>query len=457
MPLVRPRLTDFFNVAITQEEADFAIPFLNEDIPLNLDPFLLWKSPSQQDQSLHTSIVNSFNYLGKLVLGGQKDRAKHNLIQLSECQEVGLGFSQTRKGHRISEKIADDIVALFENVPQIREAGFAHFEEIQLLIENVSKDRISDIACNFLMSFLVDFTIEQCERLGIPRDDVTLPFIYEYRTNSLKANEKISVPINPETKEPLVFVPKRWLRALPWINYEDYIESYYLKKVLQPGQTPGRVAVLNYNRDNYGLVAAYAREKERVQVDCKMDPLFKQLPVTSVLNKINQLKKLPTGLKDDNDQKYEQVMCHILPSMLYPYLDFAKPQSRTDSGVLIRDLIFYNSRSIPLLQDVYKSYGSQQIVFEQKNVKELHRDHVNQLNRYLNDTLGAFGIIVTRNPPPKSVFKNTVDLWSGQRRCILILSDCDIELMATVFESKQRDPIEVITSKLVEFQRACPS
>ena len=41
MTIVRPRLVDYYNVPITQEEVDFAIPFLDEDIPLYLDPFLL--------------------------------------------------------------------------------------------------------------------------------------------------------------------------------------------------------------------------------------------------------------------------------------------------------------------------------------------------------------------------------------------------------------------------------
>ncbi len=59
MPLVRPRLTDHFGIALRQEEIDFAIPFLDEDIPLYVDPFLLWKSPSQQDNALHTAITNS--------------------------------------------------------------------------------------------------------------------------------------------------------------------------------------------------------------------------------------------------------------------------------------------------------------------------------------------------------------------------------------------------------------
>jgi hypothetical protein len=41
MPILRPRLTDFHNLFLPQAQLDYAIPFLDEDIPLYLDPFLL--------------------------------------------------------------------------------------------------------------------------------------------------------------------------------------------------------------------------------------------------------------------------------------------------------------------------------------------------------------------------------------------------------------------------------
>ena len=146
-----------------------------------------------------------------------------------------------------------------------------------------------------------------------------------------------------------------------------------------------------------------------------------------------------------------------MASLFYPQLDFAEEQSRTDSNVLIRDLIFYNNRSFDFLKDVYDLYDSRQIVIELKNVADIEREHVNQLNRYLKDEFGRFGVLFTRNPLPKSVYKNTIDLWAGQRRCIIALTDADLETMVTVFESKQRLPIEVLKRAYIEFSRACPS
>ena len=63
MVLIRPRFTEFNDVFIPQAELDFAIPFLDEDIPLYVDPFLLWRSPGLHDKGLHQVILGAFNNL----------------------------------------------------------------------------------------------------------------------------------------------------------------------------------------------------------------------------------------------------------------------------------------------------------------------------------------------------------------------------------------------------------
>ncbi len=454
MTLIRPRLVDCYDVPLTQQQADFAIPFLDEDIPLYVDPFLLWKSPSQQDQALHTSLINSFDNLLVLARSGKTAKAADLLHRASECDEVGLGHSGTRKGHRISSDESEAIVDALIRIPHIRQSGFIHFEEIQLYSEHIRRDRISDIACNFLKSFLIDYTIAQCRAHGIPLTEVTVPEVYEYRTHAFVA-ERVALPVNPETNAPVLLVPKRWLRYEPWINFDDYFG--WAQKSGREDVPSDRVAVLTYNRHYHELVSVYLKERERAQADCKHDPLFQQLPVTSAKRKLKSIKSLPSGKSDNADRKYEDWISQLFASLLYPHLDFAVSQSRTDSNVLIRDLVFYNSRSVDFLKDIHDAYSSRQLVFELKNVKGVEREHINQLNRYLSDQFGRFGVLVTRHPLPGAIFRNTVDLWAGQRRCIVALDDSDLELMVNVFESKQRSPIDVLKKKYVEFTRACPS
>jgi len=378
------------------------------------------------------------------------------LIRASECQEVGLGFSKNRHGVKLSKKLASSIIALFRNVPQIKSSGFIHFEEVQLLVDNFSKDRVSDIACNFIESFLVDFTIQESEKHKIPLKKIDDFELYHYRKNKF-VNESVFLPENPETKEPLLLTPKRWLRRIPWIGFDDYIENYYTKEVGKSTGEKDRIRILSFNRKNYDIVKAYTTRKERQQSDCRNDPLFNPIPIFSAKRKLQTLIKLPTGKTNNADRKYEDGISQLMASLLYPYLDFAKEQSRTDSGTQIRDLIFYNSRSLDFLKDIYTDYGSQQIVMEIKNVEKIQREHINQLNRYLSESLGKFGVIITRNKIPKNIKQNTIDLWSGQRKCIIAITDEDLKLMISVFESKQRLPIDVLKRAYIEFIRSCPS
>src|SRR5713226_4441509 len=218
MALVRPRLTDYYGVLLSQAQADFAIPFLDEDIPLYLDPFLLWRSPSQQDNALHTAIINSFNHLGYLEKQGKHAEAVKILTTLSECDEVGFGHSHTREGRRIGISTAEEILELFRIVPEYERRGFVHFEEIQFFVDHISKDRISDITCNLLKSFLVDYTIQQCDTYRI-RASKSTTSVYSYRENKLVIERDLALPVNPETQKPILLVPKRWLRFKPWLDF----------------------------------------------------------------------------------------------------------------------------------------------------------------------------------------------------------------------------------------------
>jgi hypothetical protein len=457
MVLIRPRLTDAHGILRPQSELDFAIPFLDEDIPLYVDPFLLWKSPSQQDQALHTAVTQSFNHLNYLLKKSRNAAAREILVTASECAEVGLGHSKNRRGARIGPKKADEILALFHDVRHYSRHGFTHFEEIQLYIRGISKDRVSDVCCSFLKSFLIDYTTQECKELGLPLKAVSVGTVYDYRKNKFLVDTPATLPVNPDNGQPILFVPRRWLRFGTWINFEEYFRDYCpMDDVFNPDDVRDPVKVLRYNRAHYDVVRDYVKQKELKRGDCRNDPLFSQIPVSSAKRKLAAIAKLPTGKTDKADRKYEDGACQLLASVLYPHLDFADEQSRTVSGVLIRDLIFYNNKTHEFLNQIFEEYGSHQLVFEMKNVKAVQREHLNQLNRYLTEEFGRFGVLVTRHPLSKAMKKNTIDLWAGQRRCIVSLTDEDISLMVALFEGRQRAPLDVLKKKYVQFRRECP-
>jgi hypothetical protein len=256
MALVRPRLNDYYKLPFTQEEADFAIPFLDDDVPLCVDPFLLWKSPSQQDQALHTALISSFNHFGHLAKTGKEREAVEAVIRVSECQEVGLGSARDKRGKKIGESTAKEIVAHFNLIPHVKAGGFEHIEEIQLFVDQIGKDRISDVTCSLTKSFLIDFTIDQCRKHDVPVKEVVLDGVFDYAAKNFK-REKLPLPVNPNSNAPLLLVPKRWLRFSPWINYDDYFADAYIKDGTIPKD---RVAVLHYNRELRDGANVYSAE-----------------------------------------------------------------------------------------------------------------------------------------------------------------------------------------------------
>jgi len=433
------------------------VPFLDEDIPLYVDPFLLWKSPSLQDKSLHLSAVNAFNHLGYLVNIGKLARAQELLIQASECDDIGLGFSTTRKGRRLTKTQANAVLEVFSRIPAIVKHGFTHIETIQLLVDGIAKDRISDIFCSYTKSFLIDYTAEVSTQIGLPLTDVSVSGVYNPSTHDF-GNVSANLPVHPDTKQPILLVPKRWLRRIPWIGMEQYIELYYKQEIAKSeADIPARMKVVLHNRDNFGVIESFVSQRELQHADCLSDPLFAQIPVLSMKRHHAAIQKILAGKTDGADKKYEDAVIAMLASAFYPALDFAQDQVRTDSGAHIRDMIFYNTQSTIFLRELASTYKTRQIVVELKNVRELSAEHVNQLNRYLAHDFGNFGVIVTRNPVPKNVARNIIDLWSAHRKTVVVLTDQDLGQIAEMFESKSRPPIDVLNAAYVRHARVRPS
>lgn len=223
--MIRPRLTDHHGILVPQADLDFAIPLFREDIPLYVDPFLLWRSPSYQDKALHNAVLNSFNNLGYLAKAGKTAEAREQLIIASECDEIGLGVSAKRTGTRIGDKQANQILDLFAQVPEYDRRGFTHFEEIQFFVDGIAKDRISDFTCSFMKSFLIDFTVEQCEQHKIPLTACTVEHVYNLHKRGFDQGLPVYLPVNPETGAPILLVPKRWLRFGTWLDFDEYFRT----------------------------------------------------------------------------------------------------------------------------------------------------------------------------------------------------------------------------------------
>lgn len=451
------RLIDAYDLSFTQDDVPFAIPNLDEDIPLYIDPFLLWSSGRDDYRELHRQLVGFLAHFGKLVLAGRSTAAQRLLLTCQEPEDLGLGYAQgSTRGSFIGPATAAAAARLFTETPQLHEEHLPHVEELGLFVPRIAEDRISDLATCVLREYLARFTEEQAGTLGVPTKSFRLPEIWDPEGLEWRTGLKAQLPYHPDRDAPLLFAPLDWLRHLPWINYPDFYKSYYARHMLPPQikrQVP-KVEVLAHNRANYAHVRRYVKHKERTADQATPDPLFEPLKLGTLRGKVRTLAKLPSGPGEPAKQ-YEDTVADVLASALYPQLEFAESQVRTVSGAHIRDLVFYNDAKTVFTRMVREQYEAQQIVFELKNVGKLETEHVNQLYRYLSGDFGRFGVLVTRHEPPTAVRRNIADLWSAKRAAVICLTDADLSLMVAMIEAN-RDPVDVLKKKYAEFSRSLP-
>jgi hypothetical protein len=454
-----PRLIDVFGSAFTQDDVEFAIPRLQEDIPLYVDPFLLWVSDNSEYLALHEQLIGFFRLVSDKVRKGEIDGAAQLLAGCEEPFSMGLGYALgTKRGTNIGSGLIAEILRIHRAVPQLAEGRMRHIEELQLVVPVIAEDRTSDITCSVLKSFFLNYTADQASRLRIPTRSARLGNIYDPSRQLWAPAPETALPYNPTDGSPILFAPLKFLRHLPWINYTDYYKSAYACRVLSPDKHRKQVAkaaVLAFNARNYVEIERYVDEKERTGDRCVPDPLFKPLAPPTIKSKFHELRELALGSSDKADRRFEDLINDLYRSLFYPTLEFAESRVRTISGAHIRDLIFYNAGKNVFWKDLRDRYDARQPVFELKNVKTLETEHVNQLHRYLDEEFGRFGVIVTRNPAPPAVQRNLVDLHSSKRVAILCIDDRDLKLMISVLESNG-DPTDVVKKKFIEFTRLLP-
>lgn len=456
--IANPRLIDVFGAEFTQDDVDFAIPRLEKDIPLYIDPFLLWASEKPEYRRWHSAIVDFWHRIASVSNRNVSDTMR----LLAGCQEdpsLGLGYgARSRNGRGLGPSLISKIVQAHLDIPQLRHGELRHVEELQLVVEKFAEDMISDAAAAIIKPFLIDFTVDACARYRIPTRLARVRDVFHPSKDAWLPPSERPLPYNPVTGIPLLFAPLDLLRHLPWINYQNYVHSAYSPRVALANSRIVKVSksrVLEFNAHNYVEIERYVSERESQRELCKPDPLFKPLTIHTIGSKISEMKSLPPGKSAGADRRYEDLINDILTSAFHPTLEFAESRVRTISGAHIRDLVFYNDGKNTFWNDLRTRYEARQPVFELKNVARIETEHVNQLHRYLDTEFGRFGVLVTRNPTPSAVEQNIVDLHSSKRVSIICLNDRDIELLPSLLDAG-RDGTEICTRKFVEFTRKLP-
>jgi hypothetical protein len=170
-PILKPEnemnvsFSDFFNVPVASVEkyGAFNISLL-ADLPLFVDPFLLFNSKKPAYRKLHDEMIRYLRFLRDKSSDADLDPHLIGAWYLfPEVSQNWLGFSKTgNQGRGLGKVFAgalhQNLGALFRDFGSEKVTKGSHLEKLCLIREGVGKDNISDFTNNLIHRFLLDYT-----------------------------------------------------------------------------------------------------------------------------------------------------------------------------------------------------------------------------------------------------------------------------------------------------------
>lgn len=226
--------SDYFQIdpEVLTEYGAFNISLVN-DLPLFIDPFLLFNSKKADYRKLHEEIIHYLRFLREKSLKGNIDRG---LIlawfMFKEVKQTWLGFSRvgnsgTGLGMDFGLALNENLVKLFSDFGNEQITRGSHLEKLCLISDGIGRDNISDFSTNLIKEYLIDYTQKFSLKYLLPefRGKFRVPKIrFNYYTETWESDiyelplfnhdYVILTPVDLLTKDSI------------WINREDLVRQF---------------------------------------------------------------------------------------------------------------------------------------------------------------------------------------------------------------------------------------
>ena len=155
--------TEVFHVPEAKLEAYGAFNIsLVVDLPLFVDPFLLFQSKDERYRALHEHIIAYLRYLRDQASAALRNESRlRHLFCFPEVTQNWLGFTLDSNqgrglGPGFAKALAANLNSIFESFGDERITRGTHLEKLCLINENVGRDKISDFTTNLIKGFLCE-------------------------------------------------------------------------------------------------------------------------------------------------------------------------------------------------------------------------------------------------------------------------------------------------------------
>ena len=250
---------------VLEEYGAFNIALVN-DLPLFVDPFLLYDSENPKYKSLHEEIITYLCFLRDRAVAG--DLTPGSIMQwllFKEVKQNWLGFSKTGNvgtglGPEFAHSLARNLTSVFKDFGTETISKGSHLEKLGLLSGGVGRDHLSDFTTNLIKGFLLEYTqtfalehLEPSQRGKCRIERVR----FDYETRRWLTGH-FELPIAGGGY--VILTPKEILtRDDAWINQTDLIDKFHDICISLPDEG----LRLQVNEHFYAQINKRTKEKEK--------------------------------------------------------------------------------------------------------------------------------------------------------------------------------------------------
>lgn len=245
--------SDYFGVTKKQLKTYGAFNVsLVSDLPLFIDPFLLFNSKKPKYRALHDGVIKYLRFLrDKAVKGNVPDALIRSWYRFPEIRQNWLGFSRSGNhgsglGSDFADALNQNLNALFNDFGQEKVTEGSHIEKLCLITDGVGRDKISDFATNLLHGYLLEYTQRFAEKFidpGLTRTFSADRARFNYTTEFWEPG-RFTLP-NLRGEYVLLTPVDLLTRDDTWINRSDLLDNFAEVPVAIPDDVL-RAQVSNY-------------------------------------------------------------------------------------------------------------------------------------------------------------------------------------------------------------------
>lgn len=479
--------SEYFKLGKNQAELDFVDIDPNKDLPLFIDPFVLSSQANDWTEECNACITSFFETLIDFIRDGNDRDALRMLSKLGEPNETCFGLSRSiPSGRGIGTQQANDLLQNIKRSKAVKTGLISDIAELDLFVEKIGPDKISDMTTNILRGLLIKYTQDQCYLHGIELNTKSPSgWIWSPEDKRWGQDYTFLPIIDGKT---ILLVPKFMVRWSMILNNTDYYNNFVtcfirddelklngqLVEVLKSGDR--RVTKKNIKEKhpkNKDFLATFSeqhpevlkkyretKEKQSVITISNNEFIDKITSGETVFNEKDFAQFLQAILKDikpgDEDaSRYHSFMIGVLQFIFDSDFIYPKKERQINDGRKRIDISYTNASIGGFFNRIFTAPNilAQEIMVECKNyTKDPTNPEVDQLRGRFDPRRGNFGLMLYRNTSDKNLLqKRCRDVTLAHAGYIIALDDSDINTLLEYISKGRRSFIDSFLQERLDY------